>query len=228
MRAFFTASRRAGQQPSTLNRRRAGLSNFFAFLVATGHCRTSPVIDLTLPSVEVPIRKALSITDLRRFLRTVREHGTLREQAICELLFGTGIREDEFVKLQLQDLAISERQGSVHVRGKGFRERTVPLNVDTRRILSPYLQARPSGGKTLFPGRGGKPRSPSTVWRIVARYQPLAGIAHVSPHVLRHTFATDLLRRKGVNIVTVQRLLGHASLDTTQLYTAPNLNTLLG
>lgn len=226
VRAFLAALRKAGAKPSTQHRRRAGLSSFFILALAKHWCAESPVVGQKLPPVEAPLRRALSPQDLRRYLGTVRVHGTPRDLAVCELLAATAIREDELVRLQLEDVTLSERRGAVTVQGKGMRQRTVPLHRDVRRVLAAWLAVRPNLGSHLFPGRAGAQLHTSTVRRIVDRYERLSGVSGVTPHVFRHTVATDLVRRKKKDLALVQRLLGHKTPATTSVYLAPNLQDL--
>lgn len=222
IRVHLAELRAAGAQPATLKRRRSSLSVFFRWAMATGLARTNPLADLPVPVVPPGVRKALRQKDLRRFLRVVREHGSERDVALCELLANSGVRREEVGQLRLADVVITPRRGSIHVLGKGLRERDVPLNVDVRRVLTAYLEVRPNTGDHLFPGRFGGHLSLSAIDKLVGRFARLAQMDDVTPHVLRHTFATVLLREKRQDLVAVQRLLGHASLATTQRYTAPD------
>jgi integrase/recombinase XerC len=143
--------------------------------------------------------------------------------AICELLAATGLRVDELAGLELKQLELSERRGVVHVVGKGYRKRDIPLHPDIRRTLREWLAARPeTASPLLFPGRSG-PLDRTTIERLLAKYARFAGdLPHVTPHVLRHTVGTVLVREHRVEPFAVQRLLGHASVATTQLYTTPD------
>jgi site-specific recombinase XerD len=141
---------------------------------------------------------------------------------MLETLANTGLRVGELAKLTLADVEITERKGLVTVRsGKGGKFRQVPLNADARRAISAYLQVRPQSIETrLFLGQREGPLTPSGVWRVVKKYGERAGLS-ISPHTLRHTFGTRLVRGKGVDLVTVAAMMGHESLDTTALYTQP-------
>lgn len=227
VRAYLNELRALGSKPATLKRRRASLSVFFTWAISADLARSSPLVDIPSPAADPQVRTALRLNDLRRFLRTVREHGTQRDIALCELLAASGVRREEVVSIQLEDLELGDRRGLVKVHGKGFKARDVPLHKDVRRVLADYLAVRPARGTWLFPGR--KPLaalSVSAVDRLVARFAYLSQLPEVTPHVLRHTFATVLLREKKHDLVTVQRLLGHTSVATTQLYTAPDSTDL--
>jgi integrase/recombinase XerC len=142
----------------------------------------------------------------------------VRDRALLELLYGTGIRVSELTSLRGKDW--ESRSGLLSVRGKGNRERRVPAGDAARRALAAYLAIRaPAGPEApIFPGRGGA-LSPRTVERVVRRHlRRIAQRARLSPHLLRHSFATHLLDR-GAELRAVQELLGHASLASTEVYT---------
>ena len=224
VREYLAAARAEGAAPRTLQRRRAGLVIFYRWAEAVGLARSSPMVDIAVPAIDPPTRVALRSSELRRLLRSVHQHGSTRDIAICELLAASGVRVDELVRLELAELELGERRGILHVVGKGYRKRDIPLHPDVRRVLREWLAVRPAVASTLlFPGRAGGPLDRTTVERLVAKYARFAGdLPHVTPHVLRHTVGTVLIREKQVDPFTVQRLLGHASVATTQLYTAPD------
>lgn len=229
VRGFLSALKKNEAKPATIHRRRAGLASFFRWAAAAQHCRDSPMVGLELhrlAPLEQPLRRALDVRDKRRFLRTVKEHGTLRDQAVCELLVATAIREDELVHVKLEDLELGERRGWVTVNGKGSRQRTLPLHRDVRRILATWLAVRPALGDYLFPGRYGDALNTSSIRRLVDKYERLSGVAGVSPHVLRHTTLTELVRRKKQDLALVAAVAGHAKLATTAIYVQPNQQDL--
>jgi integrase/recombinase XerD len=148
----------------------------------------------------------------------------LRDRAMVELMYATGLRVSELVNLPAT--ALNLRQGVVRVMGKGSKERLVPLGEEARHWLERYLaEARPvlAGGRAaapLFLGRAGQALSRQQFWNVVKRLAAVAGVdpAKVSPHGLRHSFATHLLNH-GADLRALQMLLGHSSLSTTQIYT---------
>jgi integrase/recombinase XerC len=166
--------------------------------------------------------KALSNLELRRLLREAHKSGKARDIAIIETLANTGLRVGELAKLTVADAEISERKGTVTVRsGKGAKYRQVPLNGDARRAISSYLQVRSHSAESgLFLGQRDEPLTPSAIWRVVKKYGQRAGLS-ISPHTLRHTFGTRLVRAGGIDLVTVAAMMGHESLDTTAIYTQP-------
>ncbi|MFY0572897.1 tyrosine-type recombinase/integrase [Archangium lansingense] len=211
-------------KPATLHRRRAGLVSFFRWAVSAKHCSESPVEGLDavrLAPLRPTQRRALGAKEKKRFLATVKEHGTLRDQAVCELLLATAIREDELVHVRLEDVELGEHSGSVRVQGQGSRKRTIPLHRSVRRALSSWLAARPVLGPFLFPGRYGGALATSSIRRLVDKYERRSGVAGITPHVLRHTTLTELARRKGHDIALVAAYAGHAKPATTALYLQP-------
>jgi site-specific recombinase XerD len=229
VRGYLLALRTAEAKPATIHRRRAGLASFFRWALAAQHCRESPMAELELHRVAPltpPMRRALDVRDKRRLLRTVKEHGSLRDQAVCELLVATAIREDELVHLKLEDLELGERQGSVKVRGKGTRQRDVPLHREVRRVLKAWLAVRPPFGVYLFPGRTGGALNTSSIRRLVDKYERLSGVAGVSPRVLRHTTLTELVRGKKHDLALVAAFAGHSRPATTAIYVQPNRQDL--
>ncbi|MFW6016116.1 MAG: tyrosine-type recombinase/integrase [bacterium] len=154
-----------------------------------------------------------------RDFREVYKNKHTRNIAIIEVLVNTGIRVGELVSLTLEDVSISPRKGHLTVReGKGESFREVPLNKDVRKAISAYLKERSvSKSNKIFLGQRG-PLKETAIWRIVKKYAERAGV-NASPHKLRHTFATRLLRDHDTDIVTVSKLLGHANVNSTAIYT---------
>ena len=210
-------------KPSTINRRLAALSNYCRWAVAQDLLQDDPTKEVKGVSQVKGAPKALQPVELRRLLREVLKGARERDIAIVELLANTGLRVGELAGLTLEDIEISERKGSVTVRsGKGAKYRQVPLNADARRAISNYIEVRPKGDHAhLFIGQRGSALTASAIWRVVKKYGERAGL-EISPHTLRHTFGTRLVRRKGVDLVTVAAMMGHESLDTTAIYTQPS------
>lgn len=209
-------------KPATINRRLAALKAFFAFLAAQGIISSNPAEHINGVKQVRPAPKALSGPELRRLLREARRSPNHLHRTVILLLAYTGLRASELCNLRLGDVQLSERKGKIIVRGKGEKVREIPLNTEAREILREWLSVRPlAPDDHLFIGRRG-PLTPSGVWRIVVKYARKAGLENVHPHVLRHTFATRLLREVGTDLVTVAELLGHESLNTTARYTKPS------
>lgn len=235
LRAYLADERRRGVSSRSLARRLAALRNFFAFLQRNGWREDNPTVGLRAPRLGRKLPRLASEEMVGRILETPdpsTERG-LRDRAVLELLYGTGIRLAEIVGLTLADLDAPGE--SVRVWGKGSKERHVPWLGEAKRHLRLYLEARlpaaqrqdlwdgrltkAEGRAPVFAGRGGRPLARRTVQRIVERAvrAAVAG-SGFSPHDLRHAFATHLLDR-GAELRGVQELLGHASLSTTQIYT---------
>ncbi len=214
-------------KPVSVNRKLSALEKFCEFLVSTGHLKDNPAAKVKKIKVQ-KIAQFMSLTnsDLYKFKRMVYLDGNKRNIAIFELMINTGLREAEVCNLKLDDVFISERKGYVVVRaGKGDKYRKVPLNANARRAIQAYLEVRPNRGNYLFVSNKSERLSESQLYRIIRKYAEMAGIkAH--PHMLRHTFATKLLREGRIDLPTLQNLLGHANINTTAVYTRANMQDL--
>jgi integrase/recombinase XerD len=184
-----------------------------------------PTEKLEAPRAGRPLPEALSYAEVERLLASVLTSDTygMRDLAMLELLYGAGLRVSELTSLTLRNLDIEE--GFVQVIGKGAKERLVPLGDRARDALGRYLrELRPSldrghGGGAVFLNGRGQPLGRMGAWKIMRRCVERAGIERpVSPHTLRHTFATHLLEG-GADLASVQEMLGHSDISTTQIYT---------
>ncbi len=220
VREYFAAMR--DQKPATLARKLRALNSFFRWAQSVGLVKLNPVSGIKTPREQRRPPKAVSEQELHRLKRAVYRAGKPRDIAMFELLSNAGLRVGELCALRVGDVCLSERKGKVAVRrGKGNKYREVPLNIETRKALVAYLSTRPGAdpNEPLLVGQRGA-MTPSGVWRTLQSYARAAGVA-VSPHVLRHTFATRLLRKAGADLPTVRDLLGHEKLETTAIYTKP-------
>lgn len=234
LRAFLATEKRRGIGARTLTRRMAALRGFYRYLVREGVRDTDPTVSLRLGRGPRRLPRTPSEELVGRIL-DAPDPGTprgLRDRAVLEVLYGAGLRLAELVGLRLGDLDWSE--GTVRVTGKGSKERVVPLGDAAERALATYLGGRLDGARwedvrsgrlsaesaaaPVFAGRRGAPLGRRTVQRIVQRAVEASAGPRLSPHDLRHAFATHLLDR-GAELRGVQELLGHASLSTTQIYT---------
>ena len=198
------------------------------FAVAEGWTLDDAAIDVKPRHTPARLPKALSVDQINAILEAASAGegpAPLRDRALLEVLYGSGARISEAVGLDLDDLGMTVGSESVLLRGKGRKERVVPLGAYAVASVEAYLvRGRPalaSSGKgtpALFLNTRGGRLSRQSGWTVLNRAADLAGIDHVSPHTLRHTFATHLLRG-GADIRVVQELLGHASVTTTQIYT---------
>jgi len=229
LRAFFADlhSRRASS--STAGRKLATFRSFFRFLCRDGTLTKNPARSIVAPRKDKRIPTYLQEGEVEALISTSDKKKTteLRDAAILELLYSTGMRCAEIVSLSRDDIDMSNR--SIKILGKGKKERWVPFGKPAQLAITAYLSSidRVSSRGALFPGERSRPISDRTVRRIVARGLSRASIrTKASTHTLRHSFATHLLQRGG-DLRSIQELLGHSSLSTTQRYTHVNPKYLL-
>jgi len=213
---------------TTIARKISALRSLYEFLLREGHVEKNPAKQLNLPKLEQRLPNFLYIEEAKRLMEApdVSTPLGLRDKALLEILYASGVRVSECVGLDIADLDLS--LGSALVLGKGRKERYVLFGTEALKALTRYLQeARPllfrngDGQETsaLFLNHRGSRLTDRSVRRIVDKYVlQVAGIQKISPHVLRHTFATHLLDH-GADLRVIQELLGHSSLSTTQIYT---------
>lgn len=209
---------------------------FHKFAVRDSLTSVDPSAGVKPPTPAKRLPKALSLDEVTRLLEAVSVHDTplaLRDRALLEVLYGTGARISEAVGLDVDDIALQDEDATVLLRGKGSKERIVPVGRFAREALSAYLtRGRPalasgaaSQGAMFLNARGGR-LSRQSAWTVITRGADRAGITkEVSPHTLRHCFATHLLEG-GADVRVVQELLGHASVTTTQVYTLVTVDSL--
>jgi integrase/recombinase XerD len=213
----------AGLAPSTVARKVSALRQFYGFLLDEKFRDDDPSPALPRPVPRRPLPKILSHGEVELlFARAELEAEgdrpeALRLLALLELLYGSGLRATELVALPLA--AVPRDAPLLTVTGKGSQQRMVPISTRARQALSRWLEVRPDGGRYLFPSRG-KHLTRIRLYQLVKDLAARAGIdpARVSPHVLRHAFATHLLEG-GADLRVLQTLLGHADIATTQIYT---------
>lgn len=207
-------------------RKIAAVKSLFHFLVEEGITPQDPTENLSSPRVGRPLPKALTEEEVERLLEAPARDSSpeaLRDRAMLELLYATGLRVSELVALNLNDVNL--REGFVRCLGKGSKERVVPIHPQAVGAVNRYLQeARPRlvndiGEQALFVNLRGERLTRQGFWLILKEYARKAGIkGPVTPHILRHSFATHMLRR-GASLRNVQEWLGHAQIATTQVYT---------
>ena len=239
VRDFLMALREGGEEHPALTagsaaRTLVAVRGFHRFAVREGLLDTDPARVVRPPSSPQRLPKALPLSDIEAILAAAGAAGTtlaIRDRALLELLYGTGARISEAVGMDVDDLDLE--QGLVRLRGKGNKERLVPVGSYARDACVSYLStARPavyrpgrSGHAVFLNSRGGR-LSRQSAWTAIATAARRAGISvDVSPHTLRHSFATHLLDG-GADVRVVQELLGHASVTTTQIYTLVTVDTL--
>jgi integrase/recombinase XerC len=215
----------------SIARKLSALRSFYRYLRRRGAVEQDPTALVRSPRRRKPLPRALSVDDAFRVVEQApaspRPELAARDRAIAELLYGAGLRVSECCGLDDADV---ERDGGAALvrvrRGKGGKARLVPLHDRAVAAIDAYLAVRPPGGAALFRNARGGRLTPRSVQRHLARDAGLAGVARVTPHALRHSFATHLLDG-GADLRSIQELLGHASLASTQIYTRVSLDHLM-
>ncbi|MFW6179813.1 MAG: tyrosine recombinase XerC [Desulfohalobiaceae bacterium] len=231
MRGYLASLHLQGLDKSSMARKLSALRGFFRFHQKKGQLQADPLQGLQNPKQGRHQPRVLNVDQVLALLEAKIEPSPvgLRDQALAELLYGSGLRVSEALALDLQDLDLA--QGWVRVLGKGNKERLVPLGRASARRLQAYLQQRRSfdpqeKSQALFLGNRGGRLQRRQANRILERLARLAGLPQpVAPHTLRHSFATHMLEA-GADLRTIQELLGHSRLSTTQKYTHLNLREL--
>ncbi len=216
---------------ATVARKIYAIRSFYGFLVKAGLQAQNPLDGIRTPKQDKRIPRVLTVNEMQEFLDALPEENflQLRNKALFEFLYATGLRISELTGLRAGDIRFAERL--VRVMGKGKKERIVPFHDQAATVMSRYLQLRrakfPEAGDWVFVNFRGGPLTPRSVERILQQvYRTLSrSRQHVHPHLLRHSFATHLLQR-GANLRVIQELLGHSSLATTERYTTLNFADL--
>jgi len=221
---FLDALSRRGLAASSRARATSAVRGFFKFLLRENEIEKNPLRDLRPSRLSRKIPHQVGVAEIERLIAAVEGDGpaALRDRAMLEVLYACGLRVTELVGLPTKRLNV--REGFLTVLGKGSKERAVPIGRRALTALRLYLQdARPKldpAGRCahVFVGRGGKALTRQAFWKRLREIALKAGVTGVSPHVLRHSFATHLLEG-GADLRSVQMMLGHADLATTQIYT---------
>lgn len=212
-------------KPRSISRLVASLRRLYRFALREGRIEIDPTLQLGSPKLPRSLPKSLSEDEVERLLQApdVNELLGLRDRAMLETLYATGLRVSELVSLKISEVSLD--MGVVRATGKGNKTRLVPLGEEALDWIARYLrEARPAivNGQlsdAMFVTQRGEGMTRQAFWYLIKRYSKLAGITkHLSPHVLRHAFATHLLNH-GADLRVVQMLLGHADISTTQIYT---------
>jgi integrase/recombinase XerD len=214
-----------GLAPASIRRNVSALRTYFKFLLGEGHLTHDPSERLESPKRWRTLPEVLSVAEVDRLLAspTLDDPLVFRDRALLELAYGAGLRVSEWISIGVRDVMFDE--GLVRVFGKGSKERLVPIGRRAIGALASYVrELRPrlehgEGRGALFLNARGQPLTRMGAWKILTKYVTRAGIEkHVSPHTLRHSFATHLLEG-GADLRAVQEMLGHADISTTQIYT---------
>lgn len=221
---FIHLQSQSGLSPRSLARLVSSLKSFFKFLLLENYLKKNPAERLTSPSLWLTLPRVLSVEEVEKLMDRpdLKKPQGIRDRAILEVMYSSGLRVSELVTLELKDVRLD--QGFLVCKGKGSKERIVPLGRPAIRWVKSYLrEVRPLwdkyGSQTLFINRRGKAFTRQGIWKILKAYGKEAGLSEkIHPHVLRHSFATHLLER-GADLRSVQMLLGHSQITTTQIYT---------
>ncbi|QGM81543.1 site-specific tyrosine recombinase XerD [Otariodibacter oris] len=226
LQSFLSERLSNGYKSTSSARMMSCLRKFFRFLVLENYRSNDPTETLTFPKVSMHLPKSLSESQVLDLLNAPNTEDPLelRDKAMLELLYATGLRVTELVSLAIENMSLT--QGLIRVVGKGDKERIVPLGEEASYWIRDYFQySRPIllgnlQSDVVFPSRLGRIMTRQTFWHRIKHYALLVGIPRdkLSPHVLRHAFATHLVNH-GADLRVVQMLLGHSDLSTTQIYT---------
>jgi len=214
------------QATASVNRALVVIRRFFDWLLQHGHVTTNPAKAVKELRRQPLAPKGLDRADVRRLLREIELREDVRAAAIFSLMLYTGCRVSDLVNLELFDLLMTDRSGSVVFRhGKGNKQRTVPLPLAARRGMQAYLETRPSvDSSNVFVGERGA-MTDCGVRALCRKYSAVIGV-RLHPHVFRHTFAKQFLADNGNDLVSLAQILGHESLNTTSRYSGRNQHQL--
>ncbi|MCJ7806359.1 MAG: site-specific tyrosine recombinase XerD [Clostridia bacterium] len=222
---FIGDLKKNGRATSTISRCIASIRSFFTFLLQEGIIENNPALDLASPRIEKKLPRVLTTGEVDLLLDQPKlgEHNGLRDKAMLELLYASGIRVSELVGLNITDF--DPKVGYLRCLGKGMKERIVPIGSMSVNCVSAYLgnsreKLLDKNGETaLFVNHHGKRMSRQGFWKILKKYARKSNIkGEITPHTLRHSFATHLLEN-GADLRSVQEMLGHSDISTTQIYT---------
>lgn len=225
---FILDLKQRGYTETSVARKVAAVRSFFAFLAAEGTITTNPTEGLTSPRVGKTLPKAITPNEVDELLEQPARRSTpeaKRDRAMLELLYATGMRVTELVSLDMENLSLDPRAPFVRCVGKGAKERSIPIHDHALEALNGYLEdgrpllVRDRNEPALFVNRRGERLTRQGFWLILKGYAKSANLGKgVTPHTLRHSFATHMLRG-GMPLRNVQEMLGHANISTTQVYT---------
>ena len=225
IQSYLGLKLRQGASPRSSARFLSAARSFYRWALREGHIVEDPTLRIESPKQGRPLPKSLSETDVERLLGAPDLELALefRDRTMLEMLYACGLRVSELVGLQVEQVGLN--QGIVRVLGKGGKERLVPMGEEALDWLTQYMRGpriellNGQSSNVLFPSNRSREMTRQTFWYRIKLYGERAGIqTHLSPHTLRHAFATHLLNH-GADLMVVQMLLGHSDLSTTQIYT---------
>lgn len=222
---FLLSLQKLERSPSTISRHLAAIKTFYKFLLEERIIINDPTMNLESPRLQRPLPKILSFQEVELLLNQPRglTPGEKRDKAMLELLYATGLRVSELISLNLEDINLEI--GFLRSLGKGSKERIIPIGKAAINAVDAYLRqgraklVKSNLERNLFVNQHGRPLTRQGFWKILKKYAREAGIKkEITPHTLRHSFATHLLEG-GADLRSVQEMLGHADITTTQIYT---------
>jgi len=223
---FMVDLKGRGYAKTTLARKIASTKSFFNFMVAEGKLKDSPAVDIASPKVGKSLPDAITLAEAKELIRQPSLSSTpdsKRDRAMLELLYASGMRVSELVALNIEDIDVENN--TVRCFGKGRKERIVPIYPQAAQSVDTYLKearshmVRKDSEQALFVNQRGERLTRQGLWQILKAYAKAAGLGNrVTPHTLRHSFATHMLGG-GADLRAVQEMLGHANISTTQIYT---------
>ena len=226
MLGYLLNLKERGYVPTTLARKTAAAKSFFSFMVAEGYIKDNPTENVSSPRIGRSLPKPISLSQVRSLLEQPAKQSATeakRDTAMLHLLYASGMRVSELVSLNLDDINIDD--GYVRCFGKGHKERMIPIHQLAASAVAEYLtETRPrlvhnADEKALFVNQRGERLTRQGLWQILKDYAKSANLdVEITPHTLRHSFATHMLSG-GADLRSVQELLGHANISTTQVYT---------
>ncbi|WP_018131896.1 site-specific tyrosine recombinase XerD [Effusibacillus pohliae] len=223
--AYLADLQQKGRATSTISRNLASIRAFYSFLLRDGLIDGDPAANLESPKIEKRLPQVLTVEDVEALLDSpdLKTSTGLRDKAMLELLYASGIRVSELVSLNVDDVNLN--MGFLKCYGKGAKERIIPLGSVALQMLEEYLNRarakllRDRSETSLFVNHHGQRLTRQGFWKIIKKYAKAANInKEITPHTLRHSFATHLLEN-GADLRSVQEMLGHADISTTQIYT---------
>ena len=222
LRKYLAVLKEKGLGPRSVGRRLSALRSFFRFLSREGYIKTNPMLMLSSPKLDKHLPSFMTEEEVSKliesaFAKNEKDLLGLRDRAVLEVFYSSGLRISELAGLNLEDVDFIS--GIVKIRGKGKKERIAPIGEAALTAIRKYLDRRKKPADAVFLNKNSRRITTRGIRDIVVKYLRVAGIKPgVSPHTFRHSFATHLLNR-GADLRTVQELLGHANLSTTQIYT---------
>ncbi|HOV90626.1 MAG TPA: site-specific tyrosine recombinase XerD [Syntrophorhabdaceae bacterium] len=217
MDSFMGFLRENGKKTRSILRVISALKGYFNFLVLEGYIKENPLEDIETPRFKAPIPEVLSQEEILELIdAAAKGRSSIRDRTILELMYATGLRVSELIQLKKSDINLEA--GFLIASGKRSKERVVPIGSYSKDAIKRYLESDKPKGAYLFPNKRGDKLSRQAIWKIIRKYARNIDRSHISPHTIRHTFATHLLEG-GADLRSVQILLGHEDISTTQIYT---------